>query len=56
MFKTKGMFKTILAIVLVSVVSGCVTAESPTSQSAARSAQAKSTRGAPGSVILGTAY
>ncbi len=47
------MFKTILADVLVSVVSGCVTSESPTSKSAA---QAKSARITPTQVILGTAY
>jgi hypothetical protein len=48
------MFKTILSFVLLSVVSGCVTSESPISE------QGRSARGAqasgPPQVILGTAY
>jgi hypothetical protein len=56
MFVANGMLRTAMAIALVSIVAGCVTSESATSQSAGRSAQARSARGAPGLVILGTAY
>jgi hypothetical protein len=46
-----GMFKFILAVVLVSVVAGCVT-EGPTSEAA----RVRSAKNAPHQVILGTAY
>jgi hypothetical protein len=52
------MFKAILSVVLLSLVSGCVTSESPTSQQgrSTRAAQAKPAAGGPPQVILGTAY
>jgi hypothetical protein len=52
------MFKAILPVVLLSLVSGCVTSESPTSEQgrSARAARARSAAGGPPQVILGTAY
>jgi hypothetical protein len=52
------MFKAIPSVVLLSLVSGCVTSESPTSEQgrSARGAQAKPAAGGPPQVILGTAY
>jgi hypothetical protein len=52
------MFKAILSVVLLSLVSGCVTSESPTSEQgrSARGAQAKPAAGGAPQVILGTAY
>jgi hypothetical protein len=52
------MFKAVLVVVLLSVISGCVTSESPTSEQgrSAGAAQAKPAAGGPPQVILGTAY
>jgi hypothetical protein len=52
------MFKAILSVVLLSLVSGCVTSESPTSAQggSAHAAQAKLAAGRSPQVILGTAY
>lgn len=52
------MFKAILSVVLLGLVSGCVTSESPTSEQggSVHAAQAKPAAGRSPQVILGTAY